>query len=63
MSKISCKAPAKKSQLKLVKRSSKQAKAVKANVLRITVLPVDAESPPFIKPLQNKNNDNNLKLV
>ena len=62
MSKVSAKTPAKKNVVKEVKKT-KTVKTVKTPTIKITILPVDLESPPYIKSIANKNIDNNLKKI
>lgn len=64
MSKIGLKITTKKVAPKLVKRLSKTAKKVtKVNTLKITMLPDDSDSVPYIKSFNNINNENNLKVL
>lgn len=55
MSKTGIRSSTKKTSSKLVKRPSKN--------LKITVLPIDPNDEPYTKTFNNRNNDNNLKLV
>lgn len=60
MSKVSCKSASKKGNVKLLKRPQKPTKSTN---LKITILPVDSEWPPYTKTISNKNWENNLKIV
>ena len=63
MSKTSCKVGTKKIGSKTVKRIGKGTKSKNSKMIKITVLPIEAKDPPYVKWIPNKNNENNLKLV
>lgn len=62
MSKVTAKTPVKKNIVKDLKKS-KTVKPVKVPTVKITILPVDLDKPPFVKLIQNKNTENNLKKI